>query len=80
MKNKEFKKRFMQFLGKEIKHEDIYKCVTKVKEIRILFCEGRESEKELKDIEFYFSVLLDIYLNEKRAFDDSVNRLKRYHG
>lgn len=66
-----------EFIGNKIKYTDVNACKQRIARIRQLFCEGHESEKEMKDIELYFGILINIILNNREAFDDAV---KRMHG
>lgn len=64
-----------RFIDEPVKYIDVMKCDEKIRQIRLLFCKGHKSEKHLEDIEVYFSILVNIMLNERRAFDDAVKRL-----
>lgn len=66
-----------RFIGEPVKYTNIGICKEKVAQIRNLFCEGHTSEKQLEDIEMYFGILMNIMLNERRAFDDAVKRMHK---
>lgn len=66
-----------RFIGEPVKYIDINICKEKVAQIRNLFCEGHTSEQQLQDIEIYFEILINIMLNERRAFNDAVKRMHK---